>query len=59
MKLEDSELNHIIILHWLPVKTRKSGTRVNVYGGNETLSSYHFTQLPESQILRSVPEASV
>ena len=49
----------ITILHWLPVKTGKSGTRVTVYGGNEALQSYRFKQLPKSQISRFLPEAIV
>ena len=40
----------ITISHWLPVKTRTSGSRVNVWRDNEALSSYRFKQLSESQI---------
>ena len=32
----------ITILHWLPVKTRKSGVRVTVWGGNEALPLCQF-----------------
>ena len=52
-------LNTITILHWLPVKTGKSCSKVTIYGGNEALPSYCFKQLPKSQISRSLPEASV
>ena len=47
------------IIHWLPVKNGKSGSRVTVYDGNVALPSYRFKHLPESQISRSLPEASV
>ena len=51
----------ITIIHWLPIKTVKSGSEVTVYGGDEALLpvSYRFKQLPESQISRSLLEASV
>ena len=52
-------LHVIIILHWLPVKTQKSGSRLSVYGGNEALPCYCFKQLSESQISQSLPEARV
>ena len=42
--------HNITILHWLPVNTGISGSRVTVYGGNEALLSYDFKQLPETQI---------
>ena len=51
--------NNITILHWLPVKTGKSGSRVTVYGGNEALASYRFKQLPESHISQFLLETSV
>ena len=50
VKTYPSIKENITILHWLLVKTGKSGSRVTVYGGNEALLSYRFKELPECQI---------
>ena len=47
------------IIHWLPVKTVKSGSRVTVLSGNSAQPPYRYKQLPSSQISPSLPEASV
>ena len=38
----------ITVLHWLPVKAKKSGSRVTVYGSNEALLFCDINHLSDS-----------
>jgi hypothetical protein len=42
-------LNPIRILHWLPVQTKISSSRVTVYGGTEALPSFRLNSYPSAR----------